>query len=200
MAAFGGDHEGLGKVKGRVHLLGQSQQDRRLDAVDLVDRQRHAAALGDIAKLFEDAFHTLGHATVRFDQQHDHIGIRRPAPSSGDHGAVQTAARLEQAGGIDEDQLRIALHRHAADAGAGGLDLMCHDRDLGPDHAVQQGGFARVGLSDQGDESGTGGHVLLSNCRSSVLAAACSAARFDGAVAAASAPLSNRAVMVKTGA
>ena len=200
MATLGGDHESLGEIESCVHLFGQPQQHRRLNAVDLVDCQRHAAALGDVAKLLKDTLHTFGHATVRFDQKHDHIRIGSPAPSGSHHGTVKPAARLEQAGRVDEDKLRVALHRHATDAGAGGLDFMRYDRDFGPNHAVQQRGFARVGLSDQGDESGTGGHEFFSNCRSNVLAAACSAARFEGAVAAASAPLSNRAVMVKTGA
>ena len=127
VAALGGDHKSFGEVKPRVHLLGQAQQHGCFDPVDLVDRQRHAAAFGDVAKFLKNTLDTLGHAAVRLDQQHDHIGIRSPAPSGGNHRAVQTAARLEQTGRVDKNKLRLPLHRNTADAGAGGLHLMRHD-------------------------------------------------------------------------
>ena len=70
------------------------------------------------------------------------------------------AARGEQAGRVHKDHLRVALHRHTANAGAGGLDLMGDNRDLCADHQVGQRGFACVRLSDECDESGARCHGL----------------------------------------
>ena len=97
---------------------------------------------------------------MRLDQQNDDIGIGRATPSGGDHGAVQPAAGLKQAGRVDKDDLRVALDGDTADPRARRLYFMGHDRDLGPHHPVEQGGFARIGLSDQGNETGTGGHGI----------------------------------------
>ena len=48
-------------------------------------------------------------AALRVDHQHDDVGIARAAPGRGDHGAVEPALRREDAGRIDEDQLRRAI-------------------------------------------------------------------------------------------
>mmetsp|Transcript_22661 Transcript_22661/g.37215 ORF Transcript_22661/g.37215 Transcript_22661/m.37215 type:complete len:315 (-) Transcript_22661:2405-3349(-) len=200
MAFLGRDHESFCKIIAFVEILGQAQQRSGLNPVDLVDGQCHSAALADFGQTFEDAFHPFGHTAMRLDHQHNHICVRRPAPGGRDHGAVQTAAGLEQARRVHEHDLAVALHRHAPNAGAGCLHLVGHDRNLRPDHAVQQGGFARIGLSDKGDKSGAGAHVSCSNWASRALAAACCASRFDPAVARAVAPVLSSADMVKTGA
>jgi hypothetical protein len=115
----------------------------------------------------EDRLHALGQAAMRLDQQDHHIGIRRPAPGRGHHGPVEPPARTEKARRVHEDQLRVALHRHAANARARGLHLVGHDRDLRAHHAVEQRRLARIGLSDQGDETGAGGHEGTSASRGS---------------------------------
>ena len=93
---------------------------------------------------------------MRLDQKDDDIGIGGPAPCGGDHGAVKAAAGAEEAGCIDENDLRLAFHADTPDAGAGRLHLVGDDGDLGPDHPVQQGGFPGIGFADQGDEAGAG--------------------------------------------
>ena len=106
---------------GRVHLLGQGQQRLGFDPVDLVDGQCHAAALRLFGERLEDRIHPLGLAAMGFDQQDDDIGIRRASPGRGHHRPVQPAARAKEARRVDEDDLAVALHRDAADAGAGRL-------------------------------------------------------------------------------
>ena len=64
----------------------------------------------------EDRPHALGQAAMRLDQQHHHVGVRRAAPGRLDHRPVEPAARAEEAGRVDEDDLRRALDRDAADA------------------------------------------------------------------------------------
>ena len=158
ISPLGRDHEGLGEGIGRVHLLSQGQQGFRLDAVDLVDGQRHRAAHRHLFfHPVEDRLHALGQATMRLDQQHDDIGIRRPAPGRLDHRPIQTPARTEQAGRVHEYDLRLSSHADTADPGPGSLHLVGDDRDLGPDHPVQQRGLAGIGFADQRHKPGAGG-------------------------------------------
>ncbi len=53
----------------------------------------------------------------------------------------------------------MQLNQNKPNTRARGLNLVGHDRDLGADHAVQKRGFARVGLSYEGDETGALGHL-----------------------------------------
>ena len=161
VALFGRDHEGFLEGVAFVQLFGQGQQNRRLDPVDLVDRQNDAG-MGHVGNAVQDTLHPVGDAAMRLDQQDDNIGIRRPAPGRRDHGPVQPPFRREEPRRVDKDDLGLTFQRDAADAGAGGLDLVGDDGHLGPHHPVGEGGFARIGLSDQGDESGAGGHGVLS--------------------------------------
>ena len=159
VAALGGDQEGLGEGIRVIEGLRQIQQDLRLDAVDLVDRQGDGLiGHGPFTQRVQNGLHAIGQAAMRLDQQHDDIGIRGPAPGGGDHGTVQPAARAEQAGRVDEDDLCLAVHGNAPDARAGGLHLVRHDRNLGPDHAVQKGRFPGIGFTDQGHEARASGH------------------------------------------
>ena len=86
-------------------------------------------------------------------QQQHRIGILGPAPGGADHGAVEPAARREDAGGIDEHQLGPAADGDAEDAHAGGLHLRRDDGDLGADQDVQQGRLADIGGAEDGDEA-----------------------------------------------
>ena len=96
---------------------------------------------------------------MRLNQKNDDIGIRRPAPSRRDHRPVKPPARSEKARRINKDKLALALERDAANAGTGRLDLMGHNRHFRPYHAVGERRFPCVGFADQGDKSGTCGHV-----------------------------------------
>ena len=45
------------------------------------------------------------------DHQGDQVGVLRAAPGGGDHGAVEPALGLEDAGRVGEQDLRLALDR-----------------------------------------------------------------------------------------
>ena len=200
MPLLGRDHEGFDEIEPRIEILAQPQQHGSLYPVDLVDGQCHPPPLSHLSQPFENTLDPFRHPAVRFDEQDNDIGIRRAAPRRCDHCAIEPAAGLEEPGRIHKDDLAVTFHRHTADARARCLHLVGHDTDFRPDHAVQEGRFPCVRLSDQGDESGTGGHWSISSFDKRAAAAACSAARLDGAVASASCPSFRRAAMVKTGA
>ncbi len=94
------------------------------------------------------------------DEMHDGVSVLGARPGRADHGPVQPAARGEDARGVDQHDLRLAGHRHAAHGEAGGLHLAGDDGDLGADQAVDQGRFAGVGGADDGGEAGAGGSIL----------------------------------------
>jgi hypothetical protein len=98
---------------------------------------------------------------VHIDEQADEIGIARAAPGAGDHGAVEPALGLEDAGGIDEDHLSLAGERDAAHLGARRLHLARDDRDLGADQGVEQGRFAGIRRADQRDKAAAGYRSLF---------------------------------------
>ena len=90
------------------------------------------------------------------DQQRHDIGVARPAPGGIDHRPVEPALRLEDAGRVDEDDLRAAVrpdHGDAAHDRARRLHLVADDGDLGADQPVDQRRLAGVGRADQRDEA-----------------------------------------------
>ncbi len=146
----------------------------------------------------------LGQAALRLDQQHDDVGICGPAPGGRDHRPVKPAARREQAGRVDEDDLGRTFHRDAANPGAGGLHLVRDDGDLGAHHPVQKRRFPGVRLADQRHETGARarlsfGHSDASIRASKAFAAACSACRLVPAEARSTSSLANRTATVNTG-
>ena len=145
------------------------------------------------ASLSQDRVVVLVDALCGVDQQRDEVGILRAAPGGADHGAVEPPARREDAGRIDEDELRRARDRDAAHQRARRLHLGRDDRDLGADQRIEQRRFAGIGRADQRDEAAArarGAPVIdsaqplrrpaLTPSRDSMAAAAaCSAARFE---------------------
>ena len=118
----------------------------------------------------------------------------RAGPGGRDHGAVEPPARREDAGRVDEDELRVAFDGDAAHDRPRRLHLRAHDRDLGADQRVDEGRFADVRRADDGDEPAApipgrsdrrGGLPVLAHGAStpsrdnSAAAAACSAARLE---------------------
>ncbi|MNQ88731.1 hypothetical protein D3C85_1040120 [compost metagenome] len=87
------------------------------------------------------------------DQVNHHVGVLRPAPGRGDHGAVQTAARRKDAGRVHQNDLGVALDGDAAHGKARGLDLLRDDRDLGARQPVHQRRLAGVGRANDGGEA-----------------------------------------------
>ncbi len=138
-----------------VERLRQSQQLALLDQVDLVEHQHFGRA--DVAETAQDRFLVLLHALVRVDQQSDDFGVVRAAPGAADHGAVEPAAWRENAGRVDEDELRGAFDGDAADQRAGGLHFGRDDGDFGADQRVEQRRLAGIRRADQGDEAAARG-------------------------------------------
>ena len=77
----------------------------------------------------------------------------RAAPGGRHHGAVEPPLRREDAGRVDQDDLRVVLDHDAADQRARGLHLARDDRDLGADQRVDQRRLADIGRADQRDEA-----------------------------------------------
>ena len=59
-----------------------------------------------------------------------------------------------EAGGVDQDDLRVLLVDDAAHVVAGGLGAPGGDGDLGADHGVGEGGLACVGAAHDAGEAG----------------------------------------------
>ena len=164
MAAQRGNHIGVGERHDGVELRGEFEQRRRLDRIDLVQRENL-----DAAKLRQPSQNGLDlrvEALSRIDEEGHSVGVARPAPGRGHHGAVEPALWREDARRIDEDDLRRALNGDAAHEAAGGLDLARDDRDLRPDELVDERRFAGVRGADEGDEAATrGGGAALTGRR-----------------------------------
>ena len=110
VAALGGDHEGRGEGAGGVDLGGEGEEPLGRDPVDLVDGERDGGAGRElVGEAVEDGAHALGQAAVGLDQQDDDVGVGGAAPGGLDHRPVEAAARAEEAGGVDEDELGGAL-------------------------------------------------------------------------------------------
>src|SRR3546814_1882504 len=69
------------------------------------------------------------YAALAVDDEGDHVGALRAAPGGGDHRAIEAAFGLENAGRIDEQDLRVVLERDAHQPRACGLRLGADDRD-----------------------------------------------------------------------
>ena len=114
------------------------------------------------------------------DQEREHVGVGGRAPGGGDHRPVEAALGREQAGRVDEHDLRLALGQDAAHGRAGRLRLAGDDRHLLADEGVDQRRFSRVRRADERDEAASGlAHVAAPQRSRKACAAACSAARFE---------------------
>ncbi len=68
---------------------------------------------------------------------------------------------LEDAGGVDEDDLAFGAMDDAVVRVSGGLRLGRDDGDLGADEGVEERGFANVGAANEHGEAGFEGRVLF---------------------------------------
>ena len=142
------DHEHPLELPQPGQGVGKTEQRVAAHQVDLVEREDRAAPARP--EPVDDA-PRVGIGRARgVDQQHGLVGIGRAGPGRGDHRAVEPAARLENAGRVDEDQLRLP-DGDAEEAGAGGLHLGRDDRQLLADELVEQRRFSGVGRADQRD-------------------------------------------------
>src|SRR6185437_10532011 len=114
---------------------------------------------------------------------------------------LEAALGCEDAGRVDEDELRLVLDDDAEDARARRLHLGRDDRHLGADELVDERRLAGIGGADQGLIAAARrlgrAHDRASTAASAAAAAAASAARFDEPLAVAGASPSTVTVMVK---
>src|SRR3546814_4158824 len=96
--------------------------------------------------------------SLAVDDEGDHVGALRAAPGGGDHRAIEAAFGLENAGRIDEQDLRVVLERDAHQPRACGLRLGADDRDLLADQGVDERRLAGIGSADDGDKAAGLGH------------------------------------------
>ena len=138
------------KHPARKQRVGDAEQRVAAHQVDLVQRQ-HGAAAGSPTSWSTMRRVSGSSGARRVDQQHDPVGIGGAGPGGGDHRAVEPAARREDAGRVDKDQLRLALDRDAEQPGARRLHLRGDDRQLVADQPVEQRRLAGIRRPDQRD-------------------------------------------------
>jgi hypothetical protein len=155
------DHEGRRKCQALVGALGDGEQGGFLHQVDLVDDENLGPA--DLGEASEDRLRLFVEPAPGIEQHANDVGIVRPRPGVGDHGAVQPALGRENAGRVDEDELGAPRDGDAAQQRARRLHLVRHDRYLAADERVDQRRFADVGRADQRNESAP---RVVRRCRS----------------------------------
>ena len=89
------------------------------------------------------------------DKMHDSVGVFGTIPSRAHHSPVQTTARRKDTRRIDQNNLRLTVHTDTAHGKARGLDLLGDDGDLGANQTIDQRRLARIGRSNNGDETGS---------------------------------------------
>ncbi len=165
-----GNHEGLRQGQAVIGRFRQREQLFARHEIDLVQDQD--LLVMDRLDLFQDRVGLVVDAGFGIEQHADEIGVMRAAPGRRHHGAVEPTLRREDAGGVDQNDLRVVLDHDAADQCAGRLHLARHDGDLGADQRIDERGLADIGGADQRDEAaargrrrGIGARAIRHDCR-----------------------------------
>ncbi len=150
------DQESFRKDAVRAHRRDEREEVGARDLIDFVERERRFRAAGlqrrDDGGGVGCRFRRSGEFGGRIDDKNDCVGAFKTVPRGGDHRPVKPPARAENAGRIDEDQLRLAIDENAADARARRLHLLGDDRHLGADESIDERRFTRVRRADDRDE------------------------------------------------
>src|SRR5690606_24733788 len=173
VAGQGRDEEHFGESGLTGELLRQGEQRFLLAGIDLVEREQ--LAFRPVLQRFQQRFELVPALLDRIDHQNDRIGAVRAFPGRLDHRPVEPALGFEDAGRIDEDDLRLAMQRDAEQPGAGGLRLGAGDRHLLADELVDQRRLARIGRANHRDETATrlGQPNFSMNNRAASVSASC---------------------------
>ena len=221
VAVEGGDHENV-FVDARAVQFRHDRQDFFMrEQVDLVEREQggltillerlhHPAIVFDREFLGASCLFGLdGDPGGGVDQVYDRVRFFRAGPGSFDHRAIEAFLGAEDAGCVNQDDLRIAFMRNPADRESGCLHLMRDDRHFGANQVVGEGGFSRIWCADNRGKASMGnigcvregrvGH-LFSRRSKSARAAARSASALLPPFAVASPWPSTEAFTVNTGA
>ncbi len=87
------------------------------------------------------------------DHEQDQVRVLGSAPRGLHHSPVEAAAGLEDAGGVDQQDLRRPFDGNPHQPRAGGLRLGGDDRDFLADQRVHKRRLAGVGRADHRDEA-----------------------------------------------
>src|SRR5690348_254323 len=125
---------------------------RVIERVDLVEHREHGCARrsgqrGGLNQRDKGALACV-------DEVGDEVGVVERAECGLAHGALEAVLRIQESGGVEEDDLEIVAGEDAEDAVAGGLGFGADDAEFLADEAVEQGGFAGVRLATEGEEAG----------------------------------------------
>src|SRR2546430_628558 len=100
------------------------------------------------------------HPRLRVDDEHDDVGlVDRRLGLPADAG-LDLARAVVEAAGVDEGELTSAPFDRRIEAVLGGAGLVLDDGDTVTDQAIEQGGLADVGPSDDGHETTAHTHTL----------------------------------------
>ena len=117
----GGDEEGLGEGDQRVQAFGVEKELALVRQIDLVEDEE--LAFGAVLQRFGDIGDLGAEPALGIHHQRDDVRAFGPAPRRLHHRAVEAAGGGEDAGGVDQHDLRIAFDGDAEQARAGGCAL-----------------------------------------------------------------------------
>ncbi len=142
-------------LAGCVELGGERERPgraRAVEAIDLVDRHGDRDAGG--AQRGRDEAVAGTDALLGVEHEERGVGLGELVLDAVLHPLRQRVARALDARQVDEDDLRLAVRDDAADGAPGRLRLVGDDRDLAPDHRVDERRLADVRPAGERDEAG----------------------------------------------
>ena len=154
--------------------------------------------LGPVLERFDDWCDLVPESALGIDDKCDDVGILSATPCRLHHRPVKPPLGIENAGCVDEHQLRRAVDRNAHQPHARCLCFRADDRHLLADKGIDQRRFSSIRRADDGDEATFLGH--FGSFSSNAAAAAVSASCFELPVASASPADPSDTVTVKRGA
>ena len=155
-AGEGGDGKNFGKLEFFIVALDKGQEQVFGDAVHFVQQKIDGAV---------EALNPLDGEAVagtevdrRVDDEAEDVDTFEGVLELVHHHAAENVFGLVDAGRVNQDDLGVFAIEDALNAIAGGLRLGRDDGDFLADESIDEGGFARVGATDDCDEAGFEGH------------------------------------------
>jgi hypothetical protein len=115
VAGLRADEIGLVERQHLVELRGVAEQPRLVGDIDLVEDQD--LPLGTALEAFDHLLDLGPGPALAVDHQRDQIGAFGALPGGGDHRAIEPALGREDAGRVDEDELRCRPRSRCPSAG-----------------------------------------------------------------------------------
>jgi hypothetical protein len=148
---------GAGNVQGMLVGRGEGKPVRAMRAfAEIGFAQAEDSGFGDFSERLRDKRVFRAGSTAGVDQMEHDIdigeGFAGPVVELLDESG---AAGVEKAGGVHEHDLAAGMMDDAVEGIASRLGFWGDDGDFPADEGIEEGGFAGVGTSDQGGETGT---------------------------------------------